>query len=46
MLNWKPVEFFLKGCNMTHFVKSEDYAAKSILDSLYFSYVGLAYPIQ
>ena len=34
MLNWKPVEFFQKGCNMTHFVKSEDDAAKSILDSL------------
>ena len=27
MLNWKPVEFFQKGCNMTHFVKSEDDAA-------------------
>ena len=24
MLNWEPVEFFQKGCNMTHFVKSED----------------------
>ena len=24
MLNWKPVEFFQKRCNMTHFVKSED----------------------
>ena len=24
MWNWKPVEFFQKGCNMTHFVKSED----------------------
>ena len=34
MLNWKPVEFFQKGCNMTHFVKAEDDAAKSILDSL------------
>ena len=34
MLNWKPVEFFQKGCNMTHFVESEDDAAKSILDSL------------
>ena len=33
MLNWEPVEFFQKGCNMTHFVKSEDDAAKSILDS-------------
>ena len=31
MLNWKPVEFFQKGCNMTHFVKFEDDAAKSIL---------------
>ena len=46
MLNWKPVEFFQTGCNMTHFVKSEDGAAKSILDSLLFSYVGLAYPIK
>ena len=34
MLNWEPMEFFQKGCNMTHFVKSEDDAAKSILDSL------------
>ena len=34
MLNWEPVEFFQKECNMTHFVKSEDDAAKSILDSL------------
>ena len=34
MLNWKSVEFFQKGCNMTHFVKSEDDAAKIILDSL------------
>ena len=34
MLNWEPVEFFQKGCNMTHFVKSEDDAAKSILDSV------------
>ena len=34
MLNWEPVEFFQKGCNMTHFVKSEDDEAKSILDSL------------
>ena len=34
MLSMKPMEFFLKGCNMTHFVKSEDDAAKSILDSL------------
>ena len=34
MLNWEAVEFFQKGCNMTHFVKSEDDAAKSILDSL------------
>ena len=34
MLNWKPVEFFQKGCNMIHFVKSEDDAAKSILDSV------------
>ena len=34
MLNWKPVEFFQKGCNMTHFFKSKDDAAKSILDSL------------
>ena len=32
MLNWKPVEFFQKGFNMTHFVKSEDDAAKSILE--------------
>ena len=32
MLNWKPVKFFQKGCNMTHFVKDD--AAKSILDSL------------
>ena len=31
MLNWEPVEFFQKGCNMTHFVKSEDDAAKIIL---------------
>ena len=46
MLNWKPVEFFQKGCNMTHIVKTEDGAAKSILDSLYFSYVGLAYHIK
>ena len=30
MLNWKPVEFFQKGCNITHFVKSEDNAAKMI----------------
>ena len=30
MLNWEPVEFFQKGCNMTHFVKSDDDAAKSI----------------
>ena len=35
MLNWKPVEFFQKGCNTTHFVKSEDDAAKNILDSLW-----------
>ena len=34
MLNWKPVEFFQIGCNKTHFVKSEDDVAKSILDSL------------
>ena len=34
MLNWKPVEFFKKRCNMTHFLKSEDDAPKSILDSL------------
>ena len=35
MLNCKSVElFFLKGCNMTHFVKSEDDVAKRILDSL------------
>ena len=34
MLNWKPVEFFQKGCNMTDFIKSENDAAKSILDSL------------
>ena len=34
MLNWEPVEFFQKGCSMTHFVKSEDDAAKTILDSL------------
>ena len=34
MQNWEPVEFFRKGCNMTHFVKSEDDAAKSILDPL------------
>ena len=34
MLNSEPVEFFQKGCNMTHFVKSED------------GYVGLAYPIE
>ena len=34
MLNWEPVEFFQKGCNMTHFVKSEDDAAKTILDSV------------
>ena len=34
MLNWKPVESFQKGCNMTQFVKSEDDAANSILDSL------------
>ena len=34
MLNWKQGEFFQKGCNMTHFVKSEDDAAESILDSL------------
>ena len=34
MLNWKPVEFFEKRCNMTHFVKSENDVAKSILDSL------------
>ena len=46
MLNWEPVEFFQKGCNMTHFVKSEDDATKSILDSLWFGYVGLAYPIE
>ena len=30
MLNWMPVEFFQKGCNMTHFVKSENDAANSI----------------
>ena len=35
MLNWKRVYFCQQGCNMTHFVKSEDDAAKSILDSLY-----------
>ena len=29
MLNWKPVEFFQKGCNMTHFVKSEDDAQRA-----------------
>ena len=29
MLNWEPVEFFQKGRNMTHFVKSEDDAANS-----------------
>ena len=46
MLNWEPVEFFQKGCNMTHFVKSEDDAAKSILDSLWFGYVRLAYSIE
>ena len=40
------MEFFQKWCNMTHFVKSEDDAAKSILDSLWFSYVGFAYPIK
>ena len=34
MLNWKPVEFFQKGYNMTHFVKSKDDAANSILDSV------------
>ena len=34
MLNWEPVKFFQKGCNMTHFVKSEDDAGKSILDSV------------
>ena len=34
MLNWKPVALFLKRCNMTHFVKSEDDGAKSILDYL------------
>ena len=34
MLNWKPVDFFQTGYNMTHFVKSEDDAPKSILDSL------------
>ena len=34
MLNLEPAEYFQKGCNMTHFVKSEDDAAKSILDSL------------
>ena len=34
LLYWKPVEFFQKGCNMTHFVRSEDDVAKSILDSL------------
>ena len=34
MLNWEPVEFFQKGCNMTHFVKSEDDVTKSILDSV------------
>ena len=34
MLKWKPVEFFQKGCNMTHFVKSEDDVAKNILNSL------------
>ena len=34
MLNWEPVECFQKGCNMTHFVKSEDDVAMSILDSL------------
>ena len=28
MLNWKPVEFFQKGCNMTHFVKSENDAVE------------------
>ena len=32
MLNWEPVEFFQKGCDMTHFVKSEDDAAESILE--------------
>ena len=34
MLTWKPVEFFQNGCNMTHFVKSENDAIKSILDYL------------
>ena len=34
MLKWKPVEFFQKGCNMTHFVKSEDDVAKNILNSM------------
>ena len=34
MLDRESVEFFQKGCNMTHFVKSKDDAAKSILDSL------------
>ena len=34
MFNCKLVESFQKGCNMTHFVKSEDDAAESILDSL------------
>ena len=34
MLNWKSLELFQKGCDMTHFVKSEDDVAKSILDSL------------
>ena len=34
MLNWKLVEFFQKGCNKTHFVKSKDDVAKSILDSV------------
>ena len=34
MFNWKPVEFFEKGCNMTQFVKFEDDVAKSLLDYL------------
>ena len=33
MLNWKPVEFFQIGCNMIHFAKYENDAAKNILDS-------------
>ena len=46
MLNWEPVEFFEKGWNMTHFFKSEDDAAKSILDSFWLCWTCLPHRVK